>query len=309
MYIKNTDNTIQDGLVQIWKHELLLSSTVSTNKIIDYVQKKVINSLDLKIVNFLYQFDIASKDIIAKHLGYELPDNLDKNLNKLLECRIINCFALCDDSEVKIKDDAKLFYTLDAPALTLIDLYTNEDDALNYKLGDLIMTSTKVNRRMMAGEFYVKLKATLGHRLKWYKRRPLLACAGKKYRPDAMFTINSDSGKKAYILEVVRMEDFYEEGSTRFVQQLSRCDSIINTQAWKKYLSDTATAPSLLIFTDTEQAAKKCADLAETAGLISGYRLTYSERFKSTDLKNAFYKYEDGKLKTVLLKNFKKTEE
>ena len=70
MYIKNTDNTIQDGLVQIWKHELLLSSTVSTNKIIDYVQKKVINSLDLKIVNFLYQFDIASKDIIAKHLGY-----------------------------------------------------------------------------------------------------------------------------------------------------------------------------------------------------------------------------------------------
>lgn len=303
MYIKKNEKIV-DGLNQCWMYELSINSTASAKKLVELKQRRVIGELDLKILSFLFKFDVASTEYVAKYLGYEDVTPIKQRLDKLSSLHVIDNFMLTDGAEVKIKPDAELFYTLDTGALILLQLYTDlETD--NYRLEKLMMTSTKVQKRLSAIDFYLKLRETIGSRLISYEVDPMLTCGNTRYVPRAYFTMNTDKGKRGYFLEVIRFQDFYEVDSTRFAEKLARFDAIVGTNAWKKYF-DGETAPTLLILTEDNETALRCADLTETSGLSKDCRFCTNESLEK-NLSNAFMKYTDGQLKAVRSKNFAKT--
>lgn len=302
MYIKNLNN-IPDGLQQCWMYEVSVNSAASAKKLIDLKQKLVISTLDVEILKLLSMFDVAPSEYIARSLGHEDTSVVEKRLQRLIDYHIINAFMLTDGAELKLKDDAILFYTLDVGALIILGHYT-DIDVSNYRPENAIMTSTKANKRLMAMDFYFKLKEALGSRLSTFTIDPVLTCGKTKYIPKAYFTIATENGKKGYFLEVARTSEFYELDTVRLSGKLARCSSILNTNAWKKYF-DGDTAPTLLIYADTDESLKLCVNIIEANDMTDRTRFCTATSLRKS-LDNAFLKYQEGTVKAVKSKSFAK---
>lgn len=304
MYVKKDDKKIPDGLKQCWLFEISVNGTSSAKRLVELKNKRVILDLDIEILKFLYQYEACPVEYIAKAMGYENLDPIKERLDKLVAQHIINIFMLTDGAEIKYKQDAKAFYCLDSGGVTLLRYFGDDADSLDFKLEDLIMNSTKLNKRLMAMDFYFQLKETIGNKLTLYKVNPILSCGGSKYSPKAFFTIDDGDNKKAYLLEISRYEDSYEGESLRFSEKLSKCDAIVNTNAWKKYFNGKKP-PTLLVLCENDEDALNKAQLIETSGLIQSSRICTIESLKN-GLETAFIKYEDEKLKPVKTKSFAK---
>lgn len=304
MYVKNLKN-VPDGLQQCWMYEVSVNPTASAKKLVDLKQKRVISALDIEILKLLSMFDAAPAEYISRGLGHENTAVVEDRLQRLVGYHILNAFMLTDGAETKLKDDALLFYTLDAGALIILDHYTDVD-VLNYRPESVIMTSTKVNKRLMTMDFYYKLKETLGNRLMTFAIDPVLACGQTKYIPKAYFTIATENGKKGYFLDVARTSEFYELDTVRLSGKLARCSSILNTNAWKKYF-DGETAPTLLIYADTDESLKLCANITEANDMTDQTRFCTTVSLQKS-LDNAFLKYQEGTVKAVKSKSFAKAQ-
>lgn len=301
MYIKKGE-AIPDEKVQIFTYKPIGLSSFSDKTIMKLHSIGVIKEIDMDIVKALYRFQMCTAEQLSRIIHQD-ETLIETRLYSLIKNRICNSFAIGDSENENVKDDALFVYTIDYGATVLLKHFTDFNDIVGWKIEDYVMTSTKVNKRLMATEFMLRLQETIGDKLVFFNHEPIMSCSKEKYSPTAYFRIRTDAGEKDFILESVREIDFFNGYETHYASKISKGEIILTTQAWKKYVGKDETNPPVVIFlADTDEAMLRMAKLVSTT-TIPAFRLCTISSIQG-DLSKSLYKYEDDKLKKVIAKIF-----
>lgn len=309
MYITNTTNLkpIPNNYKQTFQNRF--TSSVSKNEVIKMKNDGVLTDRDLEISKFLFKFKFATLEQIYEHLrninmltqkpaSDEEPvetaiTSIKSRLDKLVKNRILNKFMLGRVEETNILPDALVIYCLDLGGKYLLTNYSNEDTSdwfvtINYKASNLI------SKDIFTTQFYLRLVATCGERLKYFEVNPLRKCDKSNIIPSFEFCIEYLDKPRYFICEVIREFDI----PMYFSKKIEKLERLVETNAWKKYCHDSDAPPVIFLFTENDMSANDVARIVSNSTAIGRYRLSTDERING-DLKTAFMQYveETGKLK------------
>lgn len=310
MYITNTPDLrpIPNGYKQTFQNRF--TSSVAKNEVIKMKNDGVLTDRDLEITKFLFKFRFATLEQIYAYLKNismltqkpvsddEEPvetaiTSIKSRLDKLVKNRILNKFMLGRVEETNILPDALVIYCLDLGGKYLLTNYSNEDTSdwfvtANYKASNLI------SKDVFTTQFYLRLMATCGDRIKYFEPNPLRKCDKSNIIPSFEFCIEYTGKPRYFICEVVREFDI----PMYFTKKIEKLERLVETNAWKKYCYDSDTPPVIFLFAENDLSANDIGRMVANSTVIDRYRLSTDERING-ELSTAFMQYikETGKLK------------
>lgn len=289
MYIADTGIDkfdFQPDLKQLFANVFTLN--IGKNEIIKMRNNNVITDRDMEITKFLFKFKFATARQIYKLLKIDPANiNLKARLDKLVMYRVLNKFMLHDGTHEKIEADALEIYCLDLGGRYLLANYSNEDtndwtSTVNMKASELIA------KNLVVTEFYLRLIETCPEKLVYFKVDPELRVAKKTVMPSFEFALKINGQNKYFLGEVVRDYDF----PILFRDKVEKLESLLKTNAWKKYFYDSDSEPALLIFADNDKNALEASKIITETSEIDKFRLTTDERMNRVLYETgAFLKY------------------
>lgn len=288
-------STISPGLRQIFESPFTIN--VGQKEIIKMKSIGVITDRDLKTSKFLFEFRFATAAQIHEYLNtLETEENqsslsaIKSRLDKLVSYRVLNKFMLTDDATLtKIKPDALEIYCLDIGGRYLLANYSNEDTIDWYTAVNQV-TSEIVSRNLASTSFFLSLMRTAGEYVEYFRVEPILRVGKKSIIPSFEFCFNVKGNKSYFIGEVVREYDF----PVHFREKAYKLESLMESNAWKKYYYDATGAPVLFIVTDSDDLALETAQLITETTEMRRFRITTDERMeRPLSETGAFLKYND----------------
>lgn len=303
MYAKDDEGIfcIKDDLKQIFKNKFTIN--IGQKEIIKMKNSEIITDRDLAIAKFLYKFRFATLNQIYEYLEHETDKEMTskigiKNrLEKLVGYRILNKFILSDEISAETPEDALEIYCMDIGGRYLLAHYSNEDTMDWYTIVNM-KTSSLVYKDLFITEFYLKLLNTCPQKILYFNLEPNIAVANKNVSPCFDMCINVNGLKNYFVGEIVRTFDI----PIYFRDRVFKMESLLQTNAWKKYYYDSQIPPVLLLFADTEETALDASKLLVEATEMNRFRVSTSERIKRVLYSNgAFLKYipEENELQEI----------
>lgn len=290
MYVKqNTEfHLIPERLKQTFHHEF--NSNVSKNVVLEMYHTGRITERDLSIIKFLFIFKFATAEQVASLLGGEQTIGaVAARLDKLVNQRILNKFLLSPVLENRIYPDALQIYSLDLGAKHLLTQYSRFDvedwvSSENYKTSDLIA------KDLITVNFYLALRQQMGQRIEYFRSSNPLQLGRNTLSPSCEFSILGIADQRTYMIgEVVQSYDM----PFLFRERAAKLESLLMTNAWKKFFFDGQEAPFLLLICENDLLASEAAELLSTTTDITRYRLTTLERMqKPLHEVGAFLRYD-----------------
>ena len=289
MYLLASDgySIIPSDLKQTFENKFTVN--VGQNEIIKMKNNNVITDRDLAIAKFLFQFRFATSDQIFRYLKESKTKiNLLNRLDKLVKYRILNKFMLSDIEEDSIAEGAQTIYCLDLGGRYLLSHYSNEDvsdwyTTINMKASEII------SKNLLVTEFYLRLLETCPNKLSYFKNEPEIRVGKKNVVPSFAMCLEINGQKKYFIGEIVRAED---TASGLFREKALKLESLICTNAWKKYYYDSSQTPLLFAFADSDLTALEAGKIIAETTEIAGFRLSTDERLQKIIYETgAFLKY------------------
>lgn len=263
--------------------------TVKTSVLIKMKDKNTISDRDLEIAKFLFRLRFATLNQIHRYLNCSVnKSNLKNRLDKLVQYRVINKFTLT--SLDGTQEESLGLYCLDLGGRDLLANYSTEliedwNTSVNMKSPEL------VGENLLATELYIRLRETCGERLSSFHLYPSFRCGDKTVIPHFKFTITKDGRRLNFIGDVVRDYHFPDT----FASKAEKIESILNTNAWKKYYREEDAAPVLLIFANEEKNVVEAAETIRLFTRLDMKRIRFStdERIKlPLGDRGTFLKYE-----------------
>ena len=287
MYLKENDTTVvPSDLKQTFENKFTLN--IGKNEIIKMKNNNVITDRDAEIAKFLFKFKFATANQIYKLLkeDNEKP-NLKSRLDKLVKYRILNKFMLSDFEEDAVAPDAFQIYCLDLGGRYLLSHYSNEDTSDWYSIINM-KTSEIISKNLLATEVYLRVNETCGDKLVHFIVDPEYRVGKKNVIPSFEMCMNLNLQKKYFIGECVREYDF----PVFLRDKISKIESFIETNAWKKYFYDSDQAPILFIFADSDNSALEAGKLITETSEIKNFRISTDKRIEKVLYETgAFLKY------------------
>lgn len=246
---------IKKGLKQTFEHDFS-HKNISKMAIIKMKNSDILTNRDLKIAEFLFKVRFATLNQIHRYLFDKgKKSNLKARLDKLVEYNVINRFVFCDDDR-NVKETMQI-YCLDIGGRLLLENYSTTDTTEWYSINNM-KASNIIGKNLLITEWYIRLIETIPEKLVAFLIEPQLMCSKVLLKPEATFSIkNGEEGRVHFIVDVIRKEDINEE----FQKRVERYESILDTNAWKKYFKNSYESPTLLILTEEEKNIPEIAQV------------------------------------------------
>lgn len=261
MYIKDTDIgknylKIDGDYKQIFENAFSLN--IAQTEIVKMRDNDTLKDRDLAIAEFLFKFTFATTQQIYRYLNEDVSrSNIENRLNKLVSYRVLNRFILSsDNTNDKIESDALVIYCLDLGGRHLLENYSNLQTNNWYSYFNM-KSSQNISKSLVTTEFYLRLKETCGDKVVEFVANPKLRVGKTNIIPAYQLCISSNGMKKYFIGEIARDDEI----PSVFRERLDGLESLLNTQAWKKYFYDSDLFPSIFIFTSTDNMALECSKM------------------------------------------------
>ncbi|WPS85463.1 hypothetical protein SMD22_02190 (plasmid) [Brevibacillus halotolerans] len=293
MYLQQKDGEITivpADLKQTFQNKFTMN--IGKNEIIKMKNNNVITDRDIKITKFLFRFTFATAEQIYKLLGEESSKvNLKNRLDKLVKYRVLNKFMLSEHEEDRIAPDAFEIYCLDLGGRYLLSHYSNEDTSDWYSTVNM-RSSEIISKNLLTTEFFIRVMQTCGSKVSHFKTEPELRVGKKNVTPSFEMCMKVNGQTKYFIGEVVREYD----SPVSLREKAQKLESLLVTNAWKKYYYDSASEPILFVFADSDLTALETSQLIFETTEIKNFRISTDERIgRELYETGAFLKYIDEK--------------
>lgn len=304
MYIKENEGyvIIPADLKQTFANKFTLN--IGRNEIIKMKNSNVITDRDVEISEFLFKFKFATVDQIYRYLKEDkIKTNIKNRLDKLVKYRVLNKFMLSELEDDKIAEDAFEIYCLDLGGKYLLENYSKEDTSDWYSTVNM-KTSEIISKNIFVAEFFLRLRETCPAKLAYFKIDPEFRVGKKNVFPSFEMCLDINGQKKYFIGEVAREY----EVPVYFRDKMYKLESLITTNAWKKYYYDAQTAPILFVFGDSDETALEIGKMIADGTELTNYRISTDNRIKKELFEvGAFLKYlpEQGLLQEIKAVTFK----
>lgn len=288
---------IKEGLKQVFQNAFTLS--IGQKEIIKMKNNGVITDRDLEIAKFLFKFRFATLEQIYSYLevlnrnkNEEMSsiNNINNRLNKLVNYRILNKFMLTEDLTAdKIAPEALEIFCLDLGGRYLLANYSNEDTSDWYTTENM-KASEIINKNLAVTNFYLSLIKTIPDKVVFFTLEPKMNIGKQVIIPSFDMCLKIGGNNSYFIGEIVRTYDF----PIHFRDKAFKLESLIQSNAWKKYYYDAPTPPVLFLFADSDMTALESSRLMTEATEIRRFRVTTDERVKKPLYEmGAFLKYSE----------------
>lgn len=305
MYIKNTIDgklpKIEDGLKQTFKYKAI--SNVSRDVIAKDKEEGIFNDRDLEICKFLFKFRFATVEQIYQYLklkGFikrtETEDgeiretsvtSVKARLDKLVKYKILNKFMLGKAKFDRMEEDSFQIYCLFLGGRYLLGNFSNEDTS-NWYLSENLQSSSHISKDLTVTNIYLKILEACGDRLINFEKTPLRKCDKLNILPTFDFSVSFLGTKKYFICENIKEIDTFE-----FSKKALKLESLLTTNAWRKYYIDSQTPPILLLFGESDIEALDSSRIISRQTEIKDFRAS-TEELVMNDL-TVFLKYIEEK--------------
>lgn len=281
------------------------TTLVDEKNIIKLRSEKHISDLDMLITQFLFKYRFATEDMLFQLIQptSKSLEDFRKDLSKLIKHRIINACALIDKSDcgpgirLEIPYDALLIYCLDIGGRVLVNHFHNADTTGWYTTENM-RGAEKIEKDLVTNSFYLSLLKDckfVENEDNYFKLNPGLTLGKTKVVPSFEMRIMVKDDFRYYVGDVVRRFEFPME----FREHLSKLDSIMVTNAWKKYFYNIEKAPTIFFICEDDVHALEVAKMIvgiSSFDITTGFRLTTDERIKKgLGSKGAFLAYDSDK--------------
>lgn len=239
------------GFRQEFKYAPLAFGSFSTNRLLDLVRTKVINSDDVAVCQYLYKFKCAPLEYILRDVKDIDEREVTRKMDSLVRNRILNAFVLTNAKDKFDDVNGTVFYCLDYGAILLLRCLIDDENLENWKATDLIMTGGKVKKALMCIDTYTQLKE-----VEFYTTGVTYASYGAKIKTGATFKQDD----QIFLTEFVNKTDLMECGETKIIEKILSYEKLLETgdpQGWTYYFEKK---PILLIISDckeTKETMKK----------------------------------------------------
>lgn len=304
MYIQHQEGVvvIPADLKQTFENKFTLN--IGKNEIIKMKNNNVITDRDIKIAKFLFQFKFATSEQIYKLLGEDSSKvNLKNRLDKLVKYRVLNKFMLSSLEEEKILPDALEIYCLDLGGRYLLSHYSNEDTTDWYSTTNMKISEI-ISKNLLTTEFFIRIMQTCPDKISHFKVEPELRVGKKNIVPSFEMCMKINGQSKYFIGEAIREYDF----PVYLRERVGKLESLLTTNAWKKYYYDSDSAPILFGFADSDLTALEAGKLITETSEIRNFRLSTDQRIQRELFETgAFLRYLEDKdvLQEIIAVTFK----
>lgn len=286
---------------QVFKNKPI--TVLDEKNIIKLRSEKHITDTDMKIVKFLFYNRFATLEILTLLLSDDgkTKEDVSKDISRLIKHRVINAFGLVSSEgigsgvRVELPIDAMLIYCLDLGGRILVGHFHNADTTAWYTTENM-RGPEKVGKDLVTNLFYLQLItgcAFNSNDNNYFKLNPTLQLGKQRVIPSfEMKIMIDDTDFRYYVGDVVRRYEFPSE----FREHLSKLDSVMATNAWKKYFYDVDKPPVVFFICEDDNHALEVGKMI--AGISSfdvstGFRLTTDARIqKGLGVKGAFLAYD-----------------
>lgn len=334
MYIKRTGTTklpkIDLSFKQVFKDKTSETQQVHKTKIAQKIQQGIITPEDVEIVKFIFKFGSVSLEQIYRFICLLREDTsevtiitVEKQLEKLINWKIIHKFILSDNPDDFIRDDAFVLYCLNAGGAYILKNFSENEDVINWAMHREIKDASKLLKGLTATEFYLDIHETCPEKLEFFDVKPELRNGGAKVIPSFVFCLNKKgkgSEKSYYVCEVYNENntgilDGQKDTITQFANKMRRLEEIFKG-SWNKHYGDGTNMNTPVLFVIGNAADEDSKDLlVELSRIIledteiDKFRLTTIENINHRDLSEGGvflrYKPEDDSLVRLRASNFK----
>lgn len=244
-------NDIGLGFRQEFKYAPLAFGSFSTNRLLDLVKTKAINSDDVAVCQYLYKFKCAPLEYILRDVKGIDEREVTRKMDSLVRNRILNSFVLTNAKDEYDSVNGLVFYCLDYGAILLLRCLIDDENLENWKATDLIMTGGKVKKALMCIDFYSQLK-----KVEFYTPSVVYASFGSKIKAGAVFK----QDEQIFLAEFVNKTDLLESSETKIIEKILNYEKLLeigDPAGWTYYFDKK---PVLLIVADckeTKETIKK----------------------------------------------------
>lgn len=252
-------------------------------------QKNNISDRDIEVAKFLFKVRFATLNQIHRYLGADLNrSNLKKRLEKLVSYRVLNQFTLVSPDESR-EEKIKIF-CLDLGGRHLLAKFSTlstEDwnSTVNMCAAEL------VGENLLCTEYYVRLMETCPEKVTNFELYPEFRCGDINIKAHFKCTLTVNDKKINFLGDVNRDYSFPDE----FEKRAKKYESLLTTNAWKKYYRNELNAPILLVFSSSDELACEAAEIINESTRLDLKKIRFStdERIKEElGAKGTFLKYE-----------------
>ncbi|WCK57728.1 hypothetical protein PP175_27210 (plasmid) [Aneurinibacillus sp. Ricciae_BoGa-3] len=276
MYIKEQDSpiVIPADLKQTFENKFNLN--IGKNEIIKMKNNNVITDRDIEIAKFLFRYKFATADQIYKLLGEDKTKvNLKNRLDKLVKYRVLNKFMLSDFEEEQVAPDSYQIYCLDLGGRYLLANYSNEDTTDWYSTINM-KSSEIISKNLLTTEIYLRIRETCPDKLVYFKVEPDFRVGKKNVFPSFEMCMKINGQNRYFVGEAIREYDF----PLHIRDKVFKLESLMTTNAWKKYYYDAEQPPVLFVFADSDLTALEAGKLITESSEIRNFRLSTDERLQ-----------------------------
>lgn len=252
-------------------------------------QRNDISDRDIEVAKFLFKVRFATLNQIHRYLGGNInKSNLKKRIEKLVAYRVLNQFTLVSPDETR-EEKIKIF-CLDLGGRHLLAKFSTlstEDwnSTVNMCAAEL------VGENLLCTEYYLRLLETCPEKVTNFELYPEFRCGDINIRPHFKCTLTVNDKKINFIGDVNRDYSFPDE----FEKRARKYESLLTTNAWKKYYRNETNPPILLVFSSSDELACEAAETIHEATRLDLKKIRFStdERIKEElGAKGTFLKYE-----------------
>lgn len=331
-YIKKNDdktiNFIPDGYHQVFYNPLSVKiNEVEILKLRDS-NSSCVTDEDIDFLEFLFRVRFASYKDIIEYLEVATGKTQKESnimIERLIRNHLINKFYLSRTEEykkVKFPMDSMNIFCLDSGGMYLLKAFSSVD-VYDWTTARIRASSAIVGKTMMATSFYMKVLKDCDNNVEFFKHTMRYFVGSENFTTCFHFCIKEpadpettetgrDFTRKYFIGEVFRSDESEDINEKR--EKLRHLESLMCTNAWKKYYPDSKEGPILLIIAETDEIALEISrEITIATTKLTRFRVSTNERINTIKLyeKGAFQKYDDtkGEMVDIKVSTFKKKKE
>lgn len=272
MYFKKTENytVIPNNLNQVFA----VSNKILTSKpeLVEMKLEGDLSNVNVAILSFLFKQNYATYQQVVEFCriqGFYFSNGavsdylLQRALDKMLKCRLLNKFFLSDEEQPSVvpvfPEDAQVFYCICTGGVQLLENYDGGVEVYGWDCTSMCKVSDHISRDIAATQFYLRLLDSVADKMKYFNLSPLYVVRtnNNTYPLKASFEcMVQQPGEIRYFIS-----DVFREGDSinRVRDKLYGKERLLNTKFYKKYFPDAPKIPNYIAIVENERVLKDVA--------------------------------------------------
>ena len=262
-------------------------------------QSGYITDLDINVIQFISDVKYVTSDILQIYLGDEFSqEDAVQYLEKLFKSRFITKFMMELIPTEGYPSDALDIYCLDVGGNALLQNFGSPNSETDqWFFAQNYMSAAYISYYLTGAMFYAKVINSCQENLFYFKAAPVYRFGRNTITPAFELCVLYGDKKKYFVGEITRKQDLAINLRTR----AGMLETVLATNAWKKYFSHLEKAPTLLVIAEDDDTVLVASDIIQSSTEIQNCRYTTVDRCRNKlSEPGVFLKYD--KEKKALLK-------